>query len=111
MAWGFGTLPGAWGHDPIPFLAISLGPSLGFGQGKSQIARLMAISLEPWPKILDIRGCAWGKPVGSRRPGNPRLRDANSMLTYHYHAIPYGIKQPASQPGSKGQKANEQISK
>ena len=25
MAWGLGTLPGAWGHDPIPF-AISLGP-------------------------------------------------------------------------------------
>ena len=90
MAWGLGTLPGAWGHDPIPF-AISLGPepwpwpwasghclglrpSLGFGQGTSQIAKgLMAISLKPWPKILDIRGCAWGKPAGRELPLTGRL--------------------------------------
>ena len=44
--------------------------------------RLMAISLEPRPKILDIRGCAWGKPVGSRRPGNPRLINANSFYSH-----------------------------
>ena len=23
---------------------------------------------KPWPKILDIRGCAWGDPVGRGRP-------------------------------------------
>ena len=65
-------------------MACASGPCLGLGQGTSQTAkgqRLMAISLKPWPKILDIRGCAWGKPVGSRRPGNPRLRDAKLMLT------------------------------
>ena len=40
-----------------------------FGQGTGQIAkRLMAISLEPWPKILDIQGGAWGKPAGRRWP-------------------------------------------
>ena len=33
----------------------------------------MAISLEPWPKILDIRGCAWGQPVGRKLPLNPRF--------------------------------------
>ena len=38
-------------------MALGLRPSLGFGQGTSQIAkRLMAISLEPWPKILDKLG-------------------------------------------------------
>ena len=36
--------------------------------------------LEPWAKILNIRGCAWGKPAGSRRPLNPRFRGANSFL-------------------------------
>ena len=58
--------PGACGHG------LRFGPCLGLGQGTSQIAkgqRLMAISLKPWPKILDIRGCAWGKPVGRGRPG------------------------------------------
>ena len=60
----------------------------------------MAISLEPWPKILDIRGCAWGKPVGRGRAGNRWFRDANFMLTITititipYH---YGIK-PLPQP-------------
>ena len=61
---------------------LGLRPSQGFGQATSQIAkRLMAISFEPWPKILDIRGCAWGKPVGQELPLNPRLEDAKSLLT------------------------------
>ena len=80
MAWGLGTLPGFWSHGQTinPDMARVLGPWPW---------------PKPWPKILDIRGCAWGKPVGSRRPGNPRLGDAKVMLTitiplpYHYHTI------------------------
>ena len=61
----------------------------------------MAIGHKFEAKAQDIiRGCAWGKPVGQESPLNPRLRDANFMLTitiplpYHYH---YGIK-PLPQP-------------
>ena len=42
---------------------------------------------KPWPEILDIRGCAWGKPVGSRRPGNPRLGDAKSFYSHTNRAM------------------------
>ena len=58
----------AWGLGPWPAL-------------RAMPPRLMAISLEPWPKILDIRGCAWGKPVGRELPLNPRLEDAKFKLT------------------------------
>ena len=43
--------------------------------------------LEPWPKILDIQGCAWGKPVGSRRPGNPGLRDTKCFYSHKNRAV------------------------
>ena len=58
----------AQGLGPWPVLRAM--PDL-LGQGTNQIAkgqRLMAINLEPWPKILDIRRCAWVKPAGSERP-------------------------------------------
>ena len=48
----------------------------------------MAISLEPWPKILDIQGCAWGKPVGRGRRGKEGVGDAKFMLTITI-TIPY----------------------
>ena len=63
MAWGLGTLPGFRSHGQTinPDMARVLGPWPW---------------PKPWPKILDIGGCAWGKPVGSRRPGNPGVRHA-----------------------------------
>ena len=83
-----GLRPRPW---PWPWASghcLGLRPSLGFGQGTSQIAkRLMAISLEPWPKILDIRGCAWGKPAGSRQRSNPPLRGANSFYSHKNRAV------------------------
>ena len=36
---------------------------------------------KPWPKILDIRGCAWGEPVGQELPLKPGLRTAKFMHT------------------------------
>ena len=44
---------------------------------KAKANRLMAISLEAWPKILDIRGCAWGKPAGWELRLNPLFATLN----------------------------------
>ena len=32
---------------------------------------------KPWPKILNIRGCAWGKPAGREQTGNPGIGTLN----------------------------------
>ena len=54
------------------YLAMGIGLGLG--------PRVGPKILEPWAKILNIRGCAWGKPAGSRRPLNPGLRDKQPFL-------------------------------
>ena len=69
-------------------LAISLGPGHKPGP-RPKCRRLMAISFgpEPWPKILNIRGCAWGKPAGRRKVLNPGLRGANPFYSHKNRSV------------------------
>merc|ERR1712110_1242205 len=49
--------------------------------------RLMAISLKPWPEILDIRGCAWGRPVGWELPLNAWLTTLRTIYSHKNRTV------------------------